>query len=124
MREHYPDDEWIRGVNEPFAYVRSDAAFVAVDESVKKLLINNIPTVGALDGTLEVALDSMDVIGMPVAKVGRTTGLTQGVIVAYGYGVTHINELIDRRLNAEPANIYTDFLVAPVADFSEFQRTW
>lgn len=120
VREHSPDDEWVKGINEPFAYVRSDAALVAVDKPFTNVLTNEIPNVGALDGCLEINLDSMDVIGMPVTKVGRTTGLTEGVVVAYSYGISHINEYIDRQLNAEPANIYTDFLIAPAPGFNEF----
>ena len=46
IHEHYPDEEWLKGVNEPFAYVRSDAAFVAVDEPFVKLLTNDIPKAG------------------------------------------------------------------------------
>lgn len=120
VREHYPDDEWIKGINEPFAYVRSDAAFVAVEDRFADLLVNEIPNIGKLSGELEIDLDTMDPIGMRVRKVGRTTGLTEGVIVAFGYGINNENEIIDRRLDAEPANIYTDFLIAPAAGFQEF----
>ena len=69
---------------------------------------------------MPVDLDSLDLIGMQVSKVGRTTGLTQGVVVAYGYGISHINEAVDRRLGAEPANIYTDFLIAPAGGYDSF----
>ena len=120
VREHYPDDEWVTGIDEPFAFIRSDAAFIAVEDKFKKLLINDIPNVGKLDDPLKINLDSMDVIGMPVSKVGRTTGLTHGVIVAYGYGIAHNHEDVDRQFNVEPANIYTDFLIAPAPGFDEF----
>ena len=112
VREHYPDDEWIPGVNEKFAYVRTDAAFVAAEDNIAPLLRNDVPNVGRITGEFEVNLNSMDVIGLPVKKVGRTTGLTHGVVVAFGYGVPNANEQIDRALGREPANVYTDFLIA------------
>ena len=112
VREHYPDDEWVEGVNETFAYVRTDAAFVAAEDNIVPLLRNDVPNVGAVTGVYEVNLHSLDVIGLPVKKVGRTTGLTMGVVVAFGYGVPNANEQIDRFLGREPANVYTDFLIA------------
>ncbi len=116
VREHYPDDEWIPGINERFAYVRTDAAFVAAEEGVADLLRNDVPHVGPVQGLYEVDLDSMDLIGLPVKKVGRTTGLTAGVVVAFGYGIANANEQIDRLIGSEPANVYTDFLIAPVGE--------
>lgn len=112
VREHYPDDAWIEGINETFAYVRTDAAFVAAEDGVAHLLRNDVPNVGPIAGEYDVNLNSMDLIGMPVKKVGRTTGLTTGVIVAFGYGVPNENEFIDRAIGSEPANVYTDFLIA------------
>ena len=38
--------------------------------------------------------------------------MTAGLIVAFGYGVPNANEQIDRFLGREPANVYTDFLIA------------
>ena len=112
VREHYPDEQWIGGVDEKFAYVRTDAAFVAAEDNVVPLLRNDVPGVGEVTGTYDVDLDSMDVIGLRVKKVGRTTGLTHGVVVAFGYGIPNANETIDRFLGREPANVYTDFLIA------------
>ncbi len=112
VREHYPDDEWIKGINEVFAYVRTDAAFVAAEDGIAPFLRNDVPNVGPVGEVYDVDLNSMDVIGMPVKKVGRTTGLTTGVVVAFGYGIPSANEQIDRFLGAEPANVYTDFLIA------------
>lgn len=120
VREHYADDEWMPGVDERFAYVRSDAAFVVIEERLRAQLRNEVPTVGPIAGMLPVNFDSLDVIGMPVKKVGRTTGLSEGVVVAYGYGIPNANEIIDRELGAEPANVYTDFLIAPTAGFEAF----
>ena len=120
VREHFPDEEWISGVNEPFAFVRSDAAFVAVEEKFASVLSNDVPRVGPISGQYRVDLDSLDVIGMHVSKVGRTTGLTEGIVVAYGYGIAHTNEIVDRTLGVEPANIYTDFLIAPTLNFDMF----
>ena len=113
VREHYPDDRWIEGVNETFAYVRTDAAFVAAEDNIAHLLRNDVPRVGFVSGLYEIDLDSMDIIGLPVKKVGRTTGLTNGTVVAFGYGVPNANEQIDRFLGREPANVYTDLLIAP-----------
>ncbi len=113
VREHYPDDRWIEGVDEKFAYVRTDAAFVAAEDNIVPFLRNDVPHVGPVAGRYEVDLDSMDVIGLPVKKVGRTTGLTAGTVVAFGYGIPNANEQIDRFLGREPANVYTDFLIAP-----------
>lgn len=113
VREHYPDDEWIEGVNERFAYVRTDAAFVAAEEGIAGFLRNDVPQVGPIQGVYEADLDSMELIGLPVKKVGRTTGLTAGIVVAFGYGITNANEQIDRLIGSEPANVYTDFLIAP-----------
>ena len=112
VREHYPDDKWIEGVNEKFAYVRTDAAFVAAEDNIVPFLRNEVPQLGQVAGLYEVDLDSMDVIGLPVQKVGRTTGLTAGIVVAFGYGVPNANEQIDRFIGREPANVYTDFLIA------------
>ena len=113
VREHYPDDHWIEGIDETFAYVRTDAAFVAAEDNIAPLLRNHVPHVGPVAGLYEVNLDSMDVIGLAVKKVGRTTGLTTGTVVAFGYGIPNSNEQIDRFIGSEPANVYTDFLIAP-----------
>ena len=112
VREHYPDDQWIEGINESFAYVRTDAAFVAAEEGIADFLRNDVPQVGPVQGVYDVNMDSMDVIGLPVKKVGRTTGLTTGVVAAFGYGISNANEQIDRLIGSEPANVYTDFLIA------------
>lgn len=120
VREHYPDDEWLPGINEQFAYVRTDAAFVAVESNLAHLLRNDVPTVGEVQGVYDVDFQTMDVIGLPVRKVGRTTGLTEGTVVAFGYGITNANEQIDRNIGFEPANIYTDFLIAAAEGFGEF----
>lgn len=120
VREHFPDEQWMPNVDEAFAYVRSDAAFVAVEERFADRLSNEIQCMGPINGSFQVDLDSLDVIGMRVYKIGRTTGLTEGIVVAYGYGITHPNEYIDRKLGVEPANIYTDFLIAPTPNSDMF----
>ena len=114
VMEHIPDDQWLEGINEPYAYVRTDAAFVEVDASLHGLLRNGWPVAGGDFGEpMAIDLDSMDVIGMPVKKIGRTTGLQKGTIVAFGYGITSESEPIDRAVGREPANFYTDLLIAP-----------
>lgn len=111
--EHIPDDQWLEGVDEEYAFVRTDAAFVEVETSLHGLLRNAWPVPGGEFGEpVTVDLDSMDAIGTPVKKVGRTTGLQKGTIVAFGYGITSESEHIDRAVGREPANFYTDLLIA------------
>ncbi|MBT6429776.1 MAG: hypothetical protein HOK30_19055, partial [Rhodospirillaceae bacterium] len=120
VRQHYPDDEWLAGVDEPFAFIKTDAAFVSVEAHFRSKLRNELAEVGRIEGRYNVDLDTMDVIGLPVQKVGRTTGRTTGVIIAYGYRATHANDSLDRQMGKEPANIYTDFLISPDEGFEEF----
>lgn len=112
--EHIPDDQWLEGVDEEYAFVRTDAAFVEVETSLHGLLRNAWPVPGGAFGEpVTIDLDSMDAIGTPVKKIGRTTGLQKGTIVAFGYGITSESEHIDRAVGREPANFYTDLLIAP-----------
>lgn len=111
--EYRADDQWLEGINEPFAFVRTDAAFVAAGEGVAPLLSNNVPGVGAMGAPFEVDLNTMEIIGMPVKKVGRTTGLQLGTVVGFGFGFDTEEEFIDRQIGYEPANFYTDLLIAP-----------
>ncbi len=111
--EHKPDDEWITGIDEKFAYVRTDSAFVVVEENIVPHLKNEILNVGPIGEVYAPDLNSMEIIGKPVKKIGRTTGLQYGVITAFGYGIPGSDEMIDRYINKEPANFYTDFLIAP-----------
>ncbi len=125
--EHRADDQWLKGIDEKFAYIRTDAAFVLAEENIDKLLRNEVPGANGaampparMGKPFNVELESMKVIGMHVKKVGRTTGLQRGTIVAFGYGIPSEEEFIDRRIGKEPANIYTDFLIAPRGDSTIF----
>lgn len=126
VAEYIPDDGWIPGVDEKDAFVRIDAAFVAVRDKYAHLLRNEVP--GAKDGResatmgapFEVNYESLDVIGTPVKKVGRTTGLQRGVVVAYGYGIWSEEEALQRAIGREPPNYYTDFLIAPRGESKTF----
>lgn len=111
--EYIPDDRWLEGVDETYAYVRTDAAFVEVDPALHGLLRNAWPVPGGQFGEPRaIDLDSLEVIGMPVKKVGRSTGLQRGTVVAFGYGIAGESEQIDRAVGREPANFYTDLLIA------------
>ncbi len=111
--EYIPDDEWIQGIDEKYAFVRCDAAFIEIESNLVHLLRNIVPGVGRMGEPFQIDLDSMDIIGMPVKKVGRTTGLQQGTVVAFGYGITSEEDYLDRRLDKEPANFYTDLVIGP-----------
>jgi hypothetical protein len=77
-------------------------------------LSNSIPGIGDIGKPYGNNLDSMDIIGKKVKKVGRTTGLQYGVIVAFGYGLSEQSQLLDRYIGKKPASLYTDLLIAPV----------
>ena len=114
VMEYMPDDQWLEGIDEAYAFVHTDAAFVEVEESLHELLRNEWPVPeGSFGAPLPIELDTMDVIGLKVKKVGRTTGLQRGTVVAFGYGVTGDSEHIDRAVGREPANFYTDLVIAP-----------
>ncbi|MFQ5962677.1 MAG: hypothetical protein ACE5KZ_00150 [Candidatus Scalinduaceae bacterium] len=113
VMEHRPDDEWLKGLDEKFAYVRTDSAFAVADEGLGSHMRNDVLGIGPMGSPFEIDLDSMDIIGMPVKKLGRTTGLQLGTIIAFGYGIGGEEEFIDRNINVEPANFYTDLLIAP-----------
>ncbi len=57
--------------------------------------------VGQLGPVKDISLDEMSIIGQKVLRVGRTTGLRRGTVVAFGY------EFIDQR----DATAYTDLLI-------------
>ena len=82
---------------------------------------NEVFSIGAIGVPMETELDSMEVIGTGVKKVGRTTGLQHGTVVAFGYGIASEEEFLDRRIGQEPANFYTDLLIAPRAPSEVFR---
>jgi hypothetical protein len=113
VKEIIVDEKWLKGIDEPFAFVRTDCAFVEAKEKWISLLRNNIPAIGKVGEPYNISLDSMDIIGKRVKKVGRTTGLQFGTIVAFGYGVAGDSQLLDNWMGKEPANVYTDLMIAP-----------
>jgi len=101
--EYTADQDWYGPfVDESNTYVRVDCAFVEIVPSFPQSDINpEMMGVGELGPTRDIALDSMSIIGQKVLRVGRTTGLRKGTVVAFGY------EYID----ASDATVYTDLLI-------------
>ena len=97
------DQEWYGPlVDEPDTYVRVDCAFVRLDPDFDLADINtHMMGVGQLGQVKNISVDDMSIIGRKVLRVGRTTGLRRGTIVAFGY------EFIDDR----DVTAYTDLLI-------------
>lgn len=97
------DQEWYGPlVDEPDTYVRVDCAFVRLDPGFDLADINtHMMGVGQLGQVKNISVDDMSIIGRKVLRVGRTTGLRRGTIVAFGY------EFIDDR----DVTAYTDLLI-------------
>jgi hypothetical protein len=100
--EYVQDKKWYGPyVNEPKALVRADCAFVKLEPGFNE--INpQMMGVGELGPVKDISFDDMSIIGRKVLRVGRTTGLRHGTIVAFGY------EFIDEN----DASAYTDLLIA------------
>ncbi|KKH95439.1 hypothetical protein EO95_08920 [Methanosarcina sp. 1.H.T.1A.1] len=101
--EYVEDQEWYGPwVDEPNAFVRADCAFVRLASNFNQADINpQMMGVGQLGPVKNISLDDMSIIGQRVLRVGRTTGLRRGTIVAFGY------EFYDER----DACVYTDLLI-------------
>ena len=100
----YASDEDYYGpfTDEPNTFVRVDCAFAEIENSFNETDINpEMMDVGKLGEVKEISLDNMSIIGQKVLRVGRTTGLRKGTVVAFGY------EFID----AENITAYTDLLI-------------
>ncbi|MCX9074760.1 MAG: hypothetical protein OIN88_08905 [Candidatus Methanoperedens sp.] len=99
--EYVEDQEWYgQYVDEPKAFVRADCAFVKLEPNFND--INpQMMGVGELGPVKNISFDDMSIIGRRVLRVGRTTGLRRGTIVAFGY------EFIDDK----DATAYTDLLI-------------
>lgn len=99
--EYVEDQEWYGPyVDEPKAFIRADCAFVKLEPGFND--INpQMMGVGELGQVKNISLDDMSIIGRRVLRVGRTTGLRRGTIVAFGY------EFIDDK----DATAYTDLLI-------------
>jgi hypothetical protein len=81
------DQEWYgQFIDEPNTQVRIDCAFAEIESSFNKADLNTqMMGVGQLGETKNISLDDMSIIGQKVLRVGRTTGLRYGTIVAFGY---------------------------------------
>lgn len=85
--EYVADEGWYGPfVDEPDTSVRVDCAFVALAGGFDTADVNpHLMGVGQLGTVKPVSLDDMSIIGQPVLRVGRTTGLRRGTVVALGY---------------------------------------
>lgn len=100
--EYVEDQEWYGPyVDEPKAFVRADCAFIKLKPGFKDINLHMMG-VGELGPVKIISFDDMSIIGRRVLRVGRTTGLRRGTIVAFGY------EFIDEN----DAKTYTDLLIA------------
>jgi hypothetical protein len=101
--EYVEDQNWYGPhIDEPKTYVRVDCAFVRLDKGFKDSDINpQLMGAGKLGPVKSISVDDMSIIGQKVLRVGRTTGLRRGTIVAFGY------EFIDER----DLTAYTDLLI-------------
>lgn len=101
--EFVEDQDWYGPlVDEPSTFVRVDCAFVGLAPEFDEANINpHMMGVGNLGPVKNISLDDMSIIGQKVLRVGRTTGLRRGTIVAFGY------EFVD----ASDATAYTDLLI-------------
>ena len=101
--EYVEDQDWYGPlVDEPNTFVRVDCAFVRLVPNFNLADINpHMMGVGQLGSLKRISLDDMSIIGQKVLRVGRTTGLRRGTIVAFGY------EFIDER----DTTAYTDLLI-------------
>lgn len=100
--EYIEDQDWYSAVNEPDTYVRIDCAYAKLTNLIDPGDIQNeFMTKGKLGPVLDIKLDSMEIIGQKVMRIGRTTGIRYGTVVAFGY------EFIDdTRITA-----YSDLLI-------------
>ena len=82
-----PDEKWYGSVSdEPNTWVRADCAYAPIVDGFNKADLNPwMMGVGKLGPVKEISLDDMSIIGQKVLRVGRTTGLRTGTVVAFGY---------------------------------------
>lgn len=100
--EYKTDENHYGGiVDEHYAAVRVDSAFIWVRESVDNAIHHGLHKLGSLGETLPIDIDTMDIIGTQIVSIGRTRGIQKGIIVAYSY------EWFD----SEKWSIYTDLLI-------------
>jgi len=95
------DEDWY-GIDESKTYVRVDCAFAEIEPSFTKADINTrLMGVGKLGPVKEISLDDMSIIGKKVLRVGATSGITYGTVVAFGYEYS----------DEDNESIYTDLLI-------------
>lgn len=101
--EYVEDQEWYGPlVDEPSTFVRVDCAFVEMAAEFDEANINpHLMGVGKMGPVKNIALDDMSIIGQRVLRVGRTTGLRHGTVMAFGY------EFVDQ----SDVTVYTDLLI-------------
>lgn len=101
--EYVEDQVWYGPhIDEPHTLVRTDCAFVALTDNLQPEDINyHLMGSGKLGDVKPISLDNMAIIGQQVLRVGRTTGLRKGTVVAFGY------EFADY----QDATGYTDLLI-------------
>lgn len=101
--EYVEDEEWYGPlVNEPNAHVRIDCGLAELEATFKVSDINpQLMGIGNLGPVREISLDDISILGKKVLRVGRTTGLRYGTVVAFGY------EFEDE----SKQSLYTDLLI-------------
>jgi hypothetical protein len=102
MIDTLEDQKWYsQYIDEEYAYIKIDCAFAPIELSFDKQNINpQLMGIGEFGPVKPIPLNDMSIIGRKVVRVGRTTGLRFGTIVAYGY------EWYD-----EDLSVYTDLLI-------------
>lgn len=103
VMDYVADEAWYGPVvDEPSTFVRVDCAFVRLAAGFHLRDVNpHLMGVGELGPVRNISLDDMSIIGQKVLRVGRTTGLRRGTVVAFGY------EFMDER----DVTAYTDLLI-------------
>lgn len=101
--EYVEDQHWYGPlVDEPSTLVRVDCAFVELASQFDLANVNpHMMGVGQLGPVKPIAMDDMSIIGQRVLRVGRTTGLRRGTVMAFGY------EYFDH----SSVTAYTDLLI-------------
>ncbi|MEE9613930.1 MAG: hypothetical protein V3W31_03120 [Thermodesulfobacteriota bacterium] len=101
--EYVKDEDWYGPlVDEQDTFVRADCAFVGLAPDFDEADVNpHMMGVGKLGPVKSISLDDMSIIGQRVLRVGRTTGLRRGTVMAFGY------EFVDEA----DVTAYTDLLI-------------
>ncbi len=96
------DQEWYQDIDEPNSKVRIDCAFAELTDLINPNDIKNeILSQGPIGEVIDVDLETMNIIGQKVLRIGQYLGIRYGTIVAFGYEHRNINGNIT----------YSDFLI-------------